>query len=336
MNFKIIKKSFSLFAINCLLIGNIKAHHSMASYATELSEYTGTIASVEWRNPHIVFTIINSLDNKLWRFEAESIYVLKRAGINDQIIDVGDFVRIAANPSSIKDRDALAKNLLRPDGIEIVLHPTSKPLWSNNFVGIYNRSIENNTNIDTVSENKGFFRTWSNPGTFPKLTAHLPFTDRALQSRKEWDVTNNFATRCEPEGMPRIMRNPHPYEFINLGKTIEIKTELYDTVRIVHMEDVSVTPNIKPSRLGYSTGYWENRDLVVKTSHIDWPYFDNIGTKQSQNVVIEERYTLSNDQNRLYYHFSINDSYTFSEVATFEGYWVALGEILEPYSCSLY
>ena len=335
MNF-IIKIPFALFLVNFFLTVNIKAHHSMASYATELTEYNGIITSVEWRNPHIVFTINNTLDNKLWRFEAESIYVLKRAGINDLMVDVGDFVRIAANPSSIKDRDALAKNLLRPDGVEIVLHPTSRPLWSNDFIGVYNRSIENNTNIDTVSENKGFFRTWSNPGTFPKLTAHLPFTDRALQSRNEWDVTDNFATRCEPEGMPRIMRNPHPYEFINLGKIIEIKTELYDTVRTVHMEDSSIPTNINPSRLGYSTGYWENGELVIKTSHINWPYFDNIGTKQSENVTIEERYTLSNNQNRLYYHFSIKDSYTFYEIATFESYWVALGEILEPYNCRLY
>ena len=312
------------------------AHHSMASYTTELTEFAGEIVSIEWRNPHVVFSLISIKDKEQWRFEAESIYVLKRAGIDEKIIEVGEIVRVAANPSSLKARDALAKNLLKADGTEVILHPTSKPLWSNNLLGVFGRNTENNPDIDTISENKGFFRTWSNPGTFPKLIANLPFTKEALESRNEWDTADNFATRCEAEGMPRIMRNPHPYEFINLGDTIQIKTELYDTVRTIHMESKSSTTKLIPSRLGYSVGRWENNELVIITSHINWPYFDNIGTRQSKNVLIEERYALSDDQGQLHYHFSINDPYTFIEVATIEGYWAALGEKLEPYNCRLY
>jgi hypothetical protein len=49
-----------------------------------------------------------------------------------------------------------------------------------------------------------------------------------------------------------------------------------------------------------------------------------------------ERFTLSRDQSRLDYHLTVIDPGTFRESATYERYWLALGEAIEVYDCQVY
>ena len=63
-----------------------------------------------------------------------------------------------------------------------------------------------------------------------------PFTGAAVAARDQWDPDDNFTTRCEQEGMPRIMTNPHPFEFVEEGERIVVNSELYDIVRTIHMD----------------------------------------------------------------------------------------------------
>ena len=149
-------------------------------------------------------------------------------------------------------------------------------------------------------------------------------------------MLDNFAIRCEAEGMPRIMINPHPFEFTDLGSEITLRTELYDIVRTIHTDGSSPNADQALSHLGYSVGTWEGDTFVVMTTHINWPFFDNIVTPQSEDVQMVERYTLSEDQSRLNYVITITDPSTFTEPATITGQWLALGEILPIYDCKPY
>ena len=73
-------------------------------------------------------------------------------------------------------------------------------------------------------------------------------------------------------------------------------------------------------------GNWDDDALVIRTNRINWPYFDNIGTKQSNVVEVVERFSLTEDQSRLNLEMTITDPFTFTEAAVVEGYWLALGE----------
>ena len=159
--------------------------------------------------------------------------------------------------------------------------------------------------------------------------------EAAIAARDAWDPIDNYAERCEPEGMPRIMRNPHPFEFIDHDSEISLASELYDLVRTIHMGSAP-PPNAPASPLGYSTGRWEGNALIVTTTRINWPYFDNIGTPQSEAVEMQETFTVSDDQTRLDYRLRVTDPGTFTEPAIFERFWLALGERIELYDCTVY
>ena len=59
---------------------------------------------------------------------------------------------------------------------------------------------------------------------------------------------------------------------------------------------------------------------------------DNFGLGDSVEAM--ERITLSDDQSRLDYSAVFTDSENFTEPATIERFWLALGEMLEPYTCT--
>ena len=59
----------------------------------------------------------------------------------------------------------------------------------------------------------------------------------------------------------------------------------------------------------------------------------DISDRETPNVHVLERYTLSEDQSRLDFHMSVTDPATFTEPATFDKYWLAMGGELQHYEC---
>lgn len=316
------------FACLTLLPLAASAHHSVAYYGDEVIELVGELVEVEWRNPHVRLTVEAVNDRgvpEIWQMEGNSIYNLARSGVTADSLTVGQQVIVAGQRSTREDRMMLVNSVLLPDGQELLL-------WLNN-IELFR---DEERLVDAAAENRRLFRVWSVPAAnffLINQLAEQPFTGEAIAARSSWNPLDNFATRCEPEGMPRIMVNPHPFEFIDHGSVITLRTELYDIERTIHMDRDAPPEDAPWSRLGYSIGAWEGGDLVVTTTRINWPYFDNIGTPQSEDVEIVERFTLSEDQTRLDFDITVIDPTTFTAPAKLRGYWLALGDTIPRYDC---
>ncbi len=312
------------------------AHHSTAGYVSQVTEAEGELVGVVWRNPHVriaLKTVNADGEEEVLIMHGNSIYNIQRAGVTQDLFRVGDRVRVAGRQSSRDALDFLATNILFADGREVLLWG-NQPRWSEEFLGGRDLLAESGLNRDVARNGEGIFRVWSVPrGSARRVVTHLPFQASAIAARESWDMFDNFATRCEPEGMPRIMVNPHPFEFIDQGDRITLRTELYDIERTIHMNRSEAPANEPASNLGYSAGVWEDGSLVVRTSRINWPFFDTIGTPQSDSVEVLERFTLSGDQSRLDFHITVTDPQTFTEPATIEGFWQALGDTIPIYDC---
>jgi hypothetical protein len=314
-----------------------KAHHSLAVYSNETLELEGEISSIAWQNPHVILelrTIGSDGRPQTWRMEGGSVTTLQRIGVTRELLQIGDRVRIAGLPSR-RDPSMLGlTNVLLPGGREVPFL-TGAPARFTSPEGMIRRV---DTIVDARRENRGIFRVWSVPVPNPAGAAalrNLPFTPEAVAARASFDLLDNFATRCEPEGLPRLMFNPHPFEFVDRGDTIVLRAELYDTERTIHMNRPAPPGDEPYSRLGYSTGRWDGNDLVVTTTRVNWPFFDNSGTPQSTAVEIVERYSLSEDQTRLSFQVTVTDPATFTAPAVIEGHWLALGHTIDRYECRL-
>jgi hypothetical protein len=312
------------------------AHHSTAFYTSDFVELEGELVRIDWINPHVRFVLRATAadgSEKLYRMEASAISALQRRGVTRDLFRMGDRVTIAAHPSSRNPLELQLTNVLLPGGREASLWLDSPPRFADRATMI--RSAD--TVVDAARENRGLFRVWTAPRPWP-LTGGIisydqPFKPAAVEARKQFNLFDNFATRCEPGGMPAVMLAPLPYELIDHGATIELKAEVYDTVRTIHMNRAAPPPNEPASLLGYSVGKWENGELVVTTTRVSWPYYDTIGTPQSEAVEIVERFKLSADQARLDFRVTVSDPANLTAPAIVESFWLALGHEVQRFDC---
>lgn len=314
------------------------AHHSLAEYdRSAAEEVEGEVVRVLWRNPHVRFTLRTENKNggeEVWDLQGVDLNSLDRRNVPHDLVQVGDTIRVTGNPSNRRAHHLLMSNVLTAAGTEILIEPTAEPLWSTAVEG---RLADPAEPSDVGGEGRSIFRVWSTEAAARGWgTRHFPFTAAAVAARAAWDPDDNFATRCEPEGMPRLMTNPHPFEFVDSGGAIELRSELYDLTRIIHLDGAADPAEVPPSPLGYSVGRWEGDTLIVTTSRVNWPYFDTMGTPQSDAVTYEERFWIGENPGRLNYRLTIDDPATFTEPALYERYWLALGEELQRYDCQVF
>ena len=328
--------------VYALLMGTLaataSAHHSFNGYSAEIQEWEGEIVDLKWRNPHILFTV-RSVDaagrEELRTMEAGSIYMFQRGGVDREHFAVGTRVRVAARQSTRRPSDYLATNLLLPGAREILLTGSEPRFAAEEQLGRGYWESDARRIQATRGDGRGIFRVWSVPQV-NRRAYDVNMTEAALASREAWDPIDNFALHCEPEGLPRVMLTPHPYEFVDAGEEIVLRLEIYDQQRIIHMNQAEAPANAPSSHMGYSVGAWDGETLVVTTTNINWPHFDNSGTPQSEASEIVERFTVSEDETRLDYHMTVTDPYAFTEPATVSGHMVAIGEAIELYDCQLY
>ena len=292
---------------------------------------------IDWRNPHVYFKFreADSTDDTVWLMEAGSLYVLNRGGITRDMLEVGERVRVAGKISNTRPGEFEVTNVLLASGQELVILPNAPPRWSDEAIGSRDRWVADvDRLLATSSDQEGLFKVWSVPRDISRI-ANLPFTEAAIASRADWDPDDNYALRCEPRGMPNIIGGgqPHPFEFVDQGEMLVFRSEEFDIIRNIHMGQTSIPDDEPHSRLGYSIGEWEDDNtLVVYTARINWPYFID-GTRQSEQVESVERFSLSDDGRELTYHLTVTDPETFTEPATMERKYLALGETVEPYEC---
>ena len=318
------------------------AHHSRAEYVEEI-EITGKLVDILWRNPHPRFTIEVEEDGQTARWLAEgwsSLNGFKRAGITRDRFELGDTLKVFGPVSEIRVGRMLSTHILLADGTEAVVRREADPHWgeSEHLGGRAKWEAETQAAVvNAAEEDRGMFRVWSYPTADYRTKVYLPLTEFAQAARAEWDEADNFVMRCEQKGMPGSMTNPNPYEFIDEGDTIRIRGYEGDVVRTVHMTD-SIDPSTQPpSSQGFSVGRWEDENtLVIHTSRMNFPYLSTSGIPLSEDVESVERYILSADQARLDFHFTITDPVAFSEPATYEYYWLALGDTFGQYDCDIH
>lgn len=320
--------SWLIGGVALLTTPTVLAHHSVAYYSTDRIELAGEITEIQWQNPHISFAL-RAVDGdgvqKTWRLESSSIFLREKDGVTRDLFRVGDRVQVFGRTSSHDASRLLVTNMLLPDGREAPLWPNSEP----HFVSADKWIAAKPQLVDAAAENRGIFRVWRpNQASL----ASLSYTDSAIAARKSFDMLA-AAERCGPEGLPRIMITLFPYEFVDQGNEILVRAELYDTERMVHMDRTAPPANEPHSVLGYSVGEWRDGTLVIRTSLIDWPYFDQIGTPLSENVRVEERYKLADDQTRLDVEITVTDPTTFESPAVIRNSWLAYGDTIRRYDC---
>lgn len=330
-------KTITVAAVLAALPILASAHHSVAAIYDfdDVQEVSGTITDIDWINPHIKLAVEAARTGDIWQLEASAINILERNGITRDSFQVGEEVTFIGPVARNGGNAMAAAVVVLPDGEQVPVFTLIASrlglVESESGLAFDKPSAE----AAAADRSIGLFKVWTPRGR-PETGNNAyfwPLTDSAKAAVAEYDpLVDDPALRCETHGMPVIIDNPFPIGFSEENGNIVIRYEEWDGVRTIHMDGSSPSGR---TLMGHSIGRWEGGTLVVETTNIDYEYFDDRGTPQSEQLEVLEHYTVSADGNRLDWDATITDPGVFTEPVVFNGYmeWFR-GEEVKPYNCT--
>ncbi len=319
----------------------VTAHHSYTEFDnTQTIEIEGTLVELAWQNPHTHF-VVRAVDASkrtiAWDIETGSVNSMRRRAAPLEAFKAGDVVKVAGWPSKRSSERMYATNMLA-GGIELMIQ-TSTPRWPG--AKTFSEAFTTTSALPAAAAGPTLFRVWSSDAAVDPETrngfltrAEASLTEAAKKAVAAFDpISQSTTAGCTPKGMPILMGQPFPIEFVDRGDTILLHLEEYDAVRTIHLSGAApLAP--KASLLGYSVGRWEGKTLVVETDRLDSPYFNPRGVPLSKSARTLERFTVSDDGGRLAYRLTVTDPENFTEPAQATRAWLARdGERVLPYDC---
>jgi len=336
-----------------LLIGSLlffqvaQSHHSsLGLYDVDrIIEIEGIVTSVYWSNPHPRYTVAvrdDDGDEVEWDIEVGgAVSTLRLRGVTRDVVEVGDRVRIAGEASTRDRAELFAHNILLENGQEVLLGVRATPRWPAGLRGDFFRTPPDEAIArDARARANGIFRVWS-IDLVDRMSSRLyrkdsyPLTEAAEALQAQWNPRASPYTGCQSRGMPYLMHNAYPMEFVRQGDGILLRMEFYDAERVIHMNSEPPPASIPYSIYGHSTGRWDDDTLIVETTHVDVPFFDGgNGTPQSRAIHLIEYFIPNETEDRLDYRLIVNDPETFTEELELTTYYIWRPEIsVEPFNC---
>ncbi|OUU78285.1 MAG: hypothetical protein CBC38_07915 [Gammaproteobacteria bacterium TMED78] len=322
---------FFLVLISFFVFTSSHAHHNPLVFydPTNTIQLEGEIIEVSWRNPHPVLSVrADNRDGEIWSVDVNSVSILRRTNITADNFNAGDKVRIGGWLSKNGGTDMFITNLLVEGNVdEVILWPGSPSLWSDTIAGDWSNWAAAEADLTETTNN--IFTIWSTSLREVEEVLLLwdelgSFTENAINARSKYDIFSNhiFEDDCNLKGMPTIMEQPYPMEFIDEGDIIVMRMEEGDARREIFMSEDN--PNPEHSPFGYSTGKWEDNALVVHTSNISWPFISMTGIPLSTESEMVETFKLDDNGKRLDYTLTIDDPENLKEPLTVTKYWLLL------------
>jgi len=325
--------------INLFLAASLTAFCATAHHASTgrydpntFGTVEGEITDIFWRNPHVRFLINRTNEAgqvEEWEVEFGSVNTVERLGVSRDVVAVGDRISVYGRMGRNGLTAMFARDIVLGSGEEVPLQADPERRY-----GMTDSAFREAQSADAALRSD-VFRVWL-PVTRPRTgfgTTQYPLTAAGRTAQAAWDPENDPALRCIPPGLPTAMDNPYPIQLIDRGSTIVLLLEEWDGERTIFMSGGG-----EPAQayMGRSVGRWEGETLVVETTDIDWRYVDDLGTPQSEDVVINERFSLSEDGTDLFWVASISDPVNFTEPVVMEASWTWLpGNEIKPFNCAL-
>ena len=147
-----------------------------------------------------------------------------------------------------------------------------------------------------------WWTTTYSPKIMPVGGGDLPFTPagkdayaKNMAGLKDGSIVDTARRFCTPDGVPRILASPYPFEMIQTPGQVTMIHELNHAIRIVLMDkpvpkDDDVAIAAFPYYDGHSYGHWEGDTLVIETLGFnDKTFLDATGTPHSDAMHTVER-----------------------------------------------
>ena len=171
-----------------------------------------------------------------------------------------------------------------------------------------------------------YWATAYSPKIQPVGGGELPYTpagkaqyEKNIAGLKDGSLTDTARRFCVPDGVPRILASPYPFEIIQTPGQVTMIHELNHAIRIVLMDkpvpkDDDIAIIAAPYYDGHSYGHWEGDTLVIETlGYNDKTFLDATGAPHSDAMHTIERIKKTNGGKELEDIVTVHDPMMFTK-----------------------
>ena len=124
----------------------------------------------------------------------------------------------------------------------------------------------------------------------PKLTPEYgAMAEKYRAAQKEGEHQQTETANCVPPGMPQIMTQPYPVEFLFTPGKVTVAIEAYSQMRRIYVDGRPHMEDPDPTYQGDSIGHWEGDTLVVDSIGFIPNSYMAPAINHSDQMRIEER-----------------------------------------------
>jgi hypothetical protein len=125
----------------------------------------------------------------------------------------------------------------------------------------------------------------------------MPHTAESRATYEAREFGDDPVLRCLALGLPRIFGSPYPMQVMDGGTHYFVLFLQNNTPRWIWMDGRSAPEDHPLTSMGFSIGRWEERTLVIETTHLSPAWLDGSGYPMSggDRTSIVERWVVAED-----------------------------------------
>jgi hypothetical protein len=302
------------------------AHHGVAPHYDTSKPVTieGVVARFEFINPHS-FLYVDAVDSsgakQTWSCEMASRTVLSRNGLGADSFKPGEPIKIDGvaarhNPTGCAFRVAYFR-----DGRTLRSTALFEPTRA--------------TAAEAPADPTSIFGVWAMK-RFSVSQYEGLMTEAGERARAAFDpIKDDPAISCDPASPVRFWINVNePFEIRREGDEVLIVHRFMDTTRVVHLDERSAPAGLPRGTMGYTTGRFDGKTLVMSTDHFVGATLEpRYGVLHTENLKLAERLEVNPQTGDLEITWTIDDPAYFKAPVTQKELYVRSPWDPEPYAC---
>lgn len=303
-----IARIFVVLVLTGSSIFPVFAHHSESGFDHDaVVAFEGTVTEYSWRNPHVYINVdaVDAAGNDVeWIVETGATPILQRSGWTRDSLQVGETISVRGHPERGMERNyALLLSLEKEDGSTLAQYSgdLSSDAQATSLAGVWKGRA-------------GFI------GPFFRALGEIPLTEKGAAARADYNFyVDSPAANCIGPTVPTLVALGLYVNEIVLGdEQVQVKSEFFDSDRIVYMDGRAHPANGERTNQGYSIGTWEDGVLVVDTVLFSEHRLGNgNGVPSGAQKHTVERYALADDGTHIVIDLFLEDPEYLA--APFEG-----------------
>ena len=164
------------------------------------------------------------------------------------------------------------------------------------------------------------------------LPAYQQRLDAWRKAQERGENLQGEAANCVPPGLPGIMTQPYPIEFVYQPDKVVMLIEAYMQFRNIHTDGRALPEDPDPAFMGHSVGHWEDDTLVVESAGFNGSTELARGVPHSDKLKITERFRRL-DADWMEVQTTLDDPEIFTEPYTSSTFYRHLDDEIREYIC---